>query len=232
MKIALLSTLFMCLSSFHPFEKDILAAVNFLRNEKKTVLEIKNSSYTVRKDSFGEGREALAIVFPEMIRWSAFRDFFETKSLETLYVLGGKSAADFSIGHFQMKPSFIENLEKYVSEHFALNHFNYIIPSQNNGEECRSERVKRLKQFKWQLRYAHVYWAVARDLFKNKIFKTPAERVHFFAAAYNYGFEKPLSDIEKWQNKVAFPYGVQYKGNQLVYANIAVEFLEKYAQEF
>ncbi len=227
MKIALLSTFFVCLSSFHPFEKDILTAVNFLRNEKNTVLDIQKTS-----DTEGSGGEALAIVFPEMIRWSAFRDFFETKSLETLYVFGGKSAADFSIGHFQMKPSFIENLETYVAENPSFKDYNYIIPAQNSDEERRSERVKRLKQLKWQLRYAHVYWAVAHDLFKNKTFKTPSERVRFFATAYNYGFEKPVSEIEKWQNKVAFPYGAQYKGNQVVYADIAIEFLEKYAKEF
>ena len=165
MKITLLSTLFMCFSSFHIFDKDVLAAVNFLRNEKKTVLEIKETS-----DVYGG--EALAIVFPEMIRWSAFKDFFETKSLETLYVVGGKSAADFSIGHFQMKPSFIENLEKYVAENSSLHHLNYIIPFQSSDEKRRSERVKRLKQFKWQLRYAQVYWVVANNLFKNK---TPFE---------------------------------------------------------
>lgn len=74
------------------------------------VLHNNNTSYT-------EGSEALAIVSPELIRWTAFKDFFETTALELLYVKKGKTYADFSIGHFQIKPSFVEQLEAYVSQH-------------------------------------------------------------------------------------------------------------------
>jgi hypothetical protein len=56
----------------------------------------------------------LSIVFPEIIRYNAFKDFLETKTLEWLYVEYGKDKADFSIGLFQMKPSFVEKLEKYL----------------------------------------------------------------------------------------------------------------------
>ena len=53
----------------------------------------------------------LPIVFPELIRYSLFRDYLETTMLERLYVKEGTSGADFSIGHFQMKPSFAEKIE-------------------------------------------------------------------------------------------------------------------------
>ena len=92
--------------------------------------------------------------------------------------------------------------------------------------------IERLKDWAWQIRYAHVYWAVANDVFKNKIFKNATERVRFYATAYNYGFLKPIEDIEKWQAKVAFPYGLQYKGNQVAYSDLSIEFLEKYSKEF
>ena len=233
MKILLSTIAFICFSPFHAFEKEVQESVNFLRKEKATVLEIKKASAAPLRGSEAnmEG-EALAIVFPELIRWSAFKDFFETKALELMYISGGKSAADFSIGYFQMKPSFIENLENYIAEHPSVQHLNFIISTDKNAEQRRSERVQRLQQLSWQLRYAHIYWTIANDLFKNKKFENAQARIRFFAAAYNYGFLRPPMEIEQWQSKIAFPYGVKYKGAQVVYADLSVEFFEKYALEF
>lgn len=152
------------LMAIHPFKDDIKNAVAFLNTQREVVLHIKNTSYT-------EGSEALAIVSPELIRWSAFKDFFETTALELLYVKKGKTYADFSIGHFQMKPSFVEQLEAYVFQHESLNTFKYIVISNKSEVEIRKERIKRLQQFAWQLRYAHVFWSVVTDKFKHRVFK-------------------------------------------------------------
>lgn len=233
MKILLLAIAFLCFSPFYAFEKEVKESVNFLRKEKASILEIKKASAMPLQGSEANmGGEALAIVFPELIRWSAFKDFFETKALELMYISGGKSAADFSIGYFQMKPSFIENLEDYIAEHPSVQHLNFIISADKNAEQRRAERVQRLQQLSWQLRYAHIYWAIANDLFKNKKFENAQARIRFFAAAYNYGFLRPPLEIEQWQSKIAFPYGVKYKGAQVVYTDLAVEFFEKYANEF
>lgn len=209
----------------HPFQKDIEYSTKFLKQEKSTILHIKNTSYT-------EGSEALSIVFPELIRWSAFQDFIEITANEALYVQKGKEAANFSIGHFQMKPSFVEQLEEYVATHEALATFSYVVIRCKTEKECRRERIERLKQFAWQLRYAHVYWLAAKDKFKNRVFKNPKERVAFFATAYNYGFLRPEADIEAWQKKKAFPFGAQYKGEQVAYSDLAIEFFEKHAAQF
>lgn len=213
------------LISCHPFEKDLKTAVKILETEKLTLLSIKNTSAT-------EGAEALSIVFPELIRWSALNDFFESTTLELLYVQKGKEAANFSIGHFQMKPSFVEQLEEYVATHEALATFSYVVIKGKSEKECRKERIDRLKQFAWQLRYAHVYWLVAKDKFKHRTFKSPKERIRFFATAYNYGFFRPEIEIETWQNKKAFPFGAHYKGEQVAYSDLAIEFYEKYAAQF
>ena len=55
--------------------------------------------------------EKLAIVFPELLKYTLYQDLLETTALELIYTSYGKSYADFSIGYFQMKPSFIEDLE-------------------------------------------------------------------------------------------------------------------------
>lgn len=69
-------------------------------------------------------------------------------------------------------------------------------------------------------------------MFKNKKFENAQARVRFFAAAYNYGFLRPQLETEQWQSKIAFPYGAKYKGAQVEYADLAVEFFKKYANEF
>jgi len=55
---------------------------------------------------------AIAIVFPELVRYSALRDKMEITLLKTLYVNLGEDYANFSIGQFQMKPSFAEMIRR------------------------------------------------------------------------------------------------------------------------
>jgi hypothetical protein len=211
---------------FHAFSEDVKQAVKFLNENKKTVLEIKNSSNT-------EGAEALSIIFPEIIRWSALNDFFETKALETFYVQKGRDKANFSIGHFQMKPAFIEDIESYISSHEeALATFSYVVIKGKSEIESRKERLYRMKQLPWQLRYAHVYWLVAKDKFKDRNFKDAKERIRFFATAYNYGFNRPIPEIEKRITQKSFPHGANYKGEQMAYSDFSIEFFENYAKDF
>ena len=213
------------LTVLHPFEEDIKTAVKYLQQKKTTIFQIKNTSNT-------EGDEALSIVFPELIRWSALNDLFETSTLELLYVQKGHQSADFSIGHFQMRPSFIEQLENYVATHPNLETFNYVIVKDKSEKECRKERLMRMNQLAWQLRYAHVYWLVAQDVFKHRVFKTKKDRIRFYATAYNYGFLRSEKEIEARLYRANFPYGSIFKGEQIAYGDIAVEFFEKYVKEF
>ena len=209
----------------HPFEEDIKSAIEFLNTQRETVLQIKNTSNA-------NNAEVLAIVSPELIRWSAFKDFFETTALELLYVNKGKTYANLSIGHFQMKPSFIEQLEEYITLHKSLSHLQYIVIESKSEVETRRERIKRLQQFAWQLRYAHVFWSVATDKFKHRTFKNQESKIRFFAAAYNYGFMRPENEIEAKQFQKSFPFGVGYNKEQIAYSDLSIEFLNKYIYKF
>ena len=55
-----------------------------------------------------------SIVFPELIRYSHLKDKVEISALYSLYVLFGKEFSNYSVGMFQMKPSFIEKLETEI----------------------------------------------------------------------------------------------------------------------
>ena len=206
----------------HEYERDMAKMVIFLKSEKNTIIQIANTSNA-------DFREALSIVFPELIRWSAFQDYFEITSNEILYVQKGKNACDLSIGHFQMRPSFIEQLEEFISKNKSLDYLNYVILKSTSEKNNREIRIQRLKQFSWQLRYAHVFWLVAQEKFKNRKFSCPEDRIQFYATAYNHGFLKPETDIEKWEHKAFFPHGVKYKGKQVCYADLAIEFYKKYS---
>ena len=119
-----------------------------------------------------------------------------------------------------------------MANHADLATFSYVVLKEEDPKESRRQRIERLKRFDWQLRYAHVYWLVAKDKFKNRAFLNAKERVRFFATAYNYGFTRPETEIEAWQKKKAFPFGTNYKGEQVAFSDLAVEFFEKYAAQF
>jgi hypothetical protein len=55
---------------------------------------------------------AISIIFPELVRYSALKDKMEITLLKTLYVNLGEDYANFSIGQFQMKPSFAEMIRE------------------------------------------------------------------------------------------------------------------------
>ena len=73
-----------------------------------------------------------AIVYPELLRYNYIQDFIETSGLELLYMHYGAKTADFSIGHFQMKPSFAEHIEKYIEKNAAaFNQYKKLIIDMN-----------------------------------------------------------------------------------------------------
>ena len=212
------------ISSSHPFEGDMVDAYFFLLKQKNELIRISECSNADRQ-------EAIAIVAPELIRWTAFQDFFETKLQEIKYPKSGESGYDFSIGHFQMKPSFIEDLEKYIINNKDLSHLRYIVINEKNLTSARWKRLVRLKDFRWQIRYAHTYWQVAKHKFRMIPFHSKEDRVHFFASAYNLGFTCNEQKIRKWQNMSRFPFGKKYTGKQVKYGDLSVEFYLKYSNK-
>jgi len=209
------------------FKRDISEAIEVLKKEQKTIDQI-SSKYDCEKV------EVLSIVFPEVIRYSRFRDFFETKVLEQLYVLKGNSWADFSIGIFQMKPSFVEDLEYHVLNMPELNaDFQEIVNYDVIGEESkRFERIERLKSVEWQLKYAFCYYYIIQKCYEGYRFKSDEARLRFFATAYNFGFTKSFAEIESWMNKKAFPYGEKFAADQFAFCDLSTAFYKEHYIHF
>jgi hypothetical protein len=205
------------------YRKEINRAFSLLKKEKKKIdLELHKN----------EKAQILSIAFPEMLRYDSYSDYLETSSNRILYVNEGKKASDFSTGYFQMKPSFIEDLENYVANTESLKPYSWIVILKKNEIEARKERVNRLGNFQWQLRYLKVFWFVAEYKYKNIGFKTTPDKIRFFATAYNYGFTKPDKEITKYQSVKKYPPAEKPNAEKLAFADFSIDFIKTYSYFF
>ena len=151
---------------------------------------------------------------------------FETKSIELGYVQYGARFVDFSIGRFQMKPSFVETLEERVkrSNKFMNKHHKITVFKDTTITGIRRERVERLSSLNWQLIYLECFYDITSGRFKDIKWRDDIEKLKFFATAYNHNFCASKENIEKWINARTFPYGTGYKGEQYSYSDISVYF--------
>ncbi len=171
-------------------------------------------------------KEVLPIIFPECTRFSRFSDQMETTALEYFYVKYGSQSANFSIGRFQMKPSFIEDLENEIltleiSEE-EKSRFNF---KATEEKKIRAERVARLTETTWQIHYLCIFYKVMDQRMSHKVWESRKDRVAFYAAAYNYGFLSSEAEIETWQLQSKFP--TDEYGGKAPYAQIAADYYLK-----
>ncbi len=147
---------------------------------------------------------AVAVIFPELVRYSALLDKIEITLLKTLYINLGDDYADFSIGPFQMKPSFAETIhEKAASLKDKIrNHFKS--PSRNeNLRKYRASIVKDLEDPKTQFLYLICFLKVCDSSFKLE--KADDNfRVRFLSSAYNCGLEKSFAQIIEMSGRKFF----------------------------
>lgn len=170
--------------------------------------------------------EILPIVYPECARYSALSNRAEATVLEYYYIEGGTAAADFSVGHFQMKPGFAEALEQRLLAEDKLTsyraQFSY---ATTDVPTVREERLNRLLDQTWQLHYLCLFYKIMLLDHGDRL-TTSQERTAFFAAAYNYGFTREPAEIGTWRNTTAFPNGKGEAGNYN-YADLAVTLNQK-----
>jgi hypothetical protein len=133
-----------------------------------------------------------SIVFPEVMRFNAIKDGIEAESLRTLYVQFGEDYANFSIGLFQMKPSFAEQIEIKSKSLLpdSLDKELQLSYAESTNELIRRSRVNRLEDEDWQLVYLSAFIAICNELYKHKQFKSDVEKLQWYATLYNAGFEK------------------------------------------
>jgi hypothetical protein len=187
----------------------------------------KNRIKQIVEQEQGDKRMVLSVGFPELIRYSMWKDYFETKANEIRYIKNEPASNLFSIGRFQIKPTFIEKIEHYLLQEPTLaisyNHL-YNYPKALTASAIREERIRRLKSWQWQLRYITAFTKIVEHRF-NLSNMTADEKIGFLSSAYNHDFLCDSLEIDRWIKIKSFPYGMRY-GNPFSYAEVAVFFYQ------
>jgi hypothetical protein len=200
-----------------------------------TLVRQRQTEWTAGLRSLGADPSLLIpVVFPELLRRSILREGLESLGLATLYVSAGSRAADFSVGGFQMKPSFAERLEDALAGMPSLPaglRPLLGVRDAGDGRAQRAERYQRLRGEQWQLLYLAGFGLVVDAIFPPD--GTGDEgRIRFLAAAYNHGFWQSRGEIGSAAGLRLFPNGgLPGVGQQYRYADVAVDFYERYWKE-
>ena len=164
---------------------------------------------------------AVAVVFPELIRYSALQDKMEITLLKALYVNLGEDYANFSIGRFQMKPSFAESIDLMVPLLKGRLRNQFKEKTRNNDiRKYRGSIVKDLEEPKSEFLYLIAFLKVCGNIY-NLDEMDEEGRLKFLATAYNFSFRKSKDEVEKMIDKKFF-YTKLIKGESYSYADISV----------
>ncbi len=188
----------------------------------------KNSWWSDSLEDHGiKPHMALSVIFPELIRYSSISDYIEVKALEVLYVQYGRDYADFSVGLFQMKPSFAERIEADLLRYRLADSFpslSSLKPDTINDLQVRKARILRLKDENGQLLYLEAFLRIMDYLCMDVAFESDADRLGVYARAYNEGYKKG-DQVVRWSGGQGYFYvGMIPPEKKYNYAEIAVEY--------
>ena len=172
-----------------------------------------------------DARQAEAIVFPELIRYSMWQDEIERTAVNGLYVRGGKDAANFSIGRFQMKPSFAEEVEQEWNRSPLSREYGFAFNLADNAEARRS-RLRRLGTEEGQCRYLAIFVRLMQERHPQLVRLSATDRIRFLATAYNRSFSAPWDSIQRMQRARHYHTDVirTRSTRMYCYADISVSF--------
>lgn len=178
-------------------------------------------------DLFGiDARLAEAIVFPELIRYSRWQDEIETAAVNGLYVLQGVSGANFSIGRFQMKPSFAEEVEAAWNQSALAKEYGFVFNLQD-GAEARRSRIRRLGTIEGQCRYLAIF--IRLQFLRHPQLQTLqlVDQVGMLATIYNRSFSTTWEQACQLRHKKSFHTDiiVTRHTKRYCYADIARAFI-------
>jgi hypothetical protein len=197
------------------FGDDWEKAIQFERENRswmEPVLNTNHISYSL----------AIAVIFPELVRYSALRDKMEITLLKTLYINLGEDYANFSIGQFQMKPSFAEMIREQAPA--ALGRRSGVVfKLRSEYDDIKSYRksiVEDLEEPKTQLNYLIAFFKICEIKYRiNR--NDDIATLKFQATAYNYGIDKSVAEIENMIDKKFFNTKL-FKTENYSYADVSL----------
>jgi hypothetical protein len=187
------------------FGEKYIIALAFVKSHKGVFLKYFDKQ---------NAKKAISIVFPEILRYNTLANEAEIQLLKSLYIRFGKKYADFSIGYFQMKPSFVETMENISGKNIA------------DTPENREKRLEKMMSVEGQILYLKDYWDIMHTKYPDIDKKNDVSQIRFLASAYNYGFLSSEDKILNWSLERAFPSG-KNSAVRFSYADISEDFYLK-----
>lgn len=216
----MISILLVSLSYFSVYSSDAAEAMRWM-DANASMIATEASSLTPQQIAI-----AKAIVAPEVSQYSHVLDYVQLRSLYFTYIYQG--VGDFSVGRFQMKPSFLEEVERDIAADAVLKkrygHWLKDITAAPDDKARRRERLKRLEDDRWQVRYLVMFMALAEKRTAGRRFATPEDKVRHFATLYNSGLHISDAKAEQMKKRKLFPRD----NRDFNYADIAAEFFKRF----
>jgi hypothetical protein len=174
---------------------------------------------------------AIAVVFPELVRYSALRDKMEITLLKALYINLGEDYANFSIGQFQIKPSFAELVREQSGS--VLNRWSGISFKRQSGyddiKDFRRSVVTDLEDPQTEFNYVVAFIKICEKIYRTDRMDE-LSGLKFLATAYNYGFSKSSAEIEKMTDRKFFNTKL-FKTENYSYADVSLYWYTKYRKD-
>ena len=182
--------------------------------------------------SADDTRIAVAVVFPEIVRFNAIEDDIQVRGLKVLYVQYGRAYANFSVGRFQMKPSFAEQLEADYRDLFTDSERREAgLPAFESGDTpgLREQRVRRLDDTAWQVRYLRLFMLAMGKRYATAAASGTEDRVRFYATAYNAGYQLGEAALRRTMTRRRFHIALVLPSATYSYAEVALFFFRSQA---
>jgi hypothetical protein len=171
---------------------------------------------------------ALSAIIPSMIRYSALRDIVEASAMRTLYISSGRKYAHYSVGRFQMKPSFAELVERTYTRQ-KLGPYKFII---SNTSKARSERARRLESIEWQVRYLVMFNKIMDKRYAHIKWKNDEDKARFYATAFDVGFNRDERTIRRMMTPRKINIRTKKVDSKYRTGDVAVWFMVNDAYKF
>lgn len=168
----------------------------------------------------------IAIVFPEMTRYTETRNDMEVLLTKITYTTIGQYEG-CSLGPFQMKPSFARDVEKAVATYHLEEKYPEIVYTQDDTVVTRYERIMRIQDRRYQRMYLRAFVDICRIRF-NLEGRSKEEQLKIIAGAYNAGVWKDIGQLMKLEGLKCFPYGRNSAKSLWNYADLVIYFYKEF----
>jgi hypothetical protein len=126
-----------------------------------------------------------------------------------------------------MKPSFAEDIEKEYIRNWGNGHQLATGIDTSVSEKARNQRIKRLSDIHSQVKYLAMFLILFEKKYSRSDFPSDANRLIILATAYNSGFMRNRSELERLSAGHFFHTGILPSGEKYNYAQISADFYKR-----